>query len=177
MQVQVYFNICWQWKDGYGGDGGAATLARLYYPNCVTLDSSSNILISDGLNNRIRKVNASTGIISTVAGNGNNSALGDSGPATFAFIKSPKGVTVDVAGNIYIADRLNHRIRKVNANTGIITTVAGNGESSEDGDGGLATAAKLFAPSSVAIDGLGNLYIASNNKIRKVNVKQVLFLL
>ena len=157
-------------KFSYGGDGGAATVAYINYPTCVTLDSSSNLLIAEGLNNRIRKVNASTGIISTVAGNGNNSTLGDSGSATSAFIKYPKGVSVDVSGNIYIADYFDHRIRKVNANTGIITTVAGNGESSENGDGGPATAAKLFAPSSVAVDGLGNLYIASNNKIRKVNV-------
>jgi PKD repeat protein/sugar lactone lactonase YvrE len=155
---------------GSGGDGLAATVSYLYYPTCVTLDCSGNLLIAEGLNNRIRKINAGTGIISTVAGNGTNSNLGDSGAAIYAFLKYPKGVSVDVSGNIYIADYFDHRIRKVNANTGIITTVAGNGQSQDGGDGSLATAANLFAPSSVAVDVLGNLYIASYNKIRKVNV-------
>jgi sugar lactone lactonase YvrE len=169
---------------GYSGDGGPATAARLNQPNGVVVDSSGNIYIADTVNHRIRKVTASTGIITTVAGSstiGNGSGLpgngaggysGDGGPATAAELDFPEGVAVDGSGNIYIADNGNNRIRKVTASTGIITTVAGIGKRGYSGDGGAATAARVYAPFGVALDSSGNIYIAEfgNSRIRKVTV-------
>ena len=153
---------------GAGGDGAAATLAQLSTPYGVALDSDNNLYIADGRNNRIRKVTASTGFISTVAGGG--SALGDNGPATSAQLSSPRGVAVDSDGNLYIADTSNNRIRKVDT-AGMITTVVGDGTKGSSGDGGAATAAKLDAPYGVAVDGADNIYIAeyNNHRVRKVD--------
>jgi hypothetical protein len=155
---------------GSGGDGGAATNAGLNGPRGVAVDISGNFYIADAYNNRIRKVTASTGVITTVAGNGTAGFTGDNGPATSAELANPSGVAVDSAGNIYIADYSNNRIRKVTASTGIITTVAGNGTASYFGDGGPATSAALNYPAGVAVDSLGNIYIADyyNNSIREV---------
>ncbi len=121
-------------------------------------------------NNRIRKMDASTGIITTVAGNGTQGYSGDGGSATSASLNGPAGVSVDAEGNIFIADTGNNRIRKVYASTGIITTVAGNGTQGYSGDGGSATSASLNEPAGVSVDAAGNIYIADtgNNSIRKV---------
>jgi sugar lactone lactonase YvrE len=156
--------------EGYSGDGGAATSAKLYYPTGVTLDTGGNIYIADYFNYRIRKVTASTGLISTVAGDGIEGYSGDGGAATSAKLGYPTGVAVDVAGNIYIADYDNYRIRKVTASTGIISTVAGDGTEGYSGDGGAATSAELGLPYGVAVDTAGNIYIADtgNSRIRKV---------
>jgi sugar lactone lactonase YvrE len=134
------------------------------------LDASGNIYISDNNSNVIREVKASTGIIGTVAGNGNRGYSGDGGIATSSMLSEPEGVALDVAGNLYIADWGNNVIRKVTAATGIISTVAGNGKYGFSGDGGPATSAELWDTSGIALDGLGNLYIADlgNNVIRKV---------
>lgn len=155
---------------GYSGDGGAATSAELNQPNGMAVDNAGNLYIADTANQRIRKVTASTGIITTVAGNYTEGFSGDGGPATSAELAAPYAVVVDSAGNLYIADDSNNRIRKVNASTGIITTVAGNGASGYSGDSGLATSAELDGPEGVAVDGAGNLYIAdtANQRIRKV---------
>ncbi len=151
-------------------DGAAATAAQLRYPYRVAADGSGNLYIADTWNNRIRKVDAATGIITTIAGGG--SALGDGGPATSAQLDFPHGVAMDASGNLYIADWNNHRIRKVDA-AGNISTVAGTGTVPGDysGDGGAATAAQLDQPSDVAVDASGNLYIADsdNNRVRKVD--------
>ena len=157
---------------GYSGDGGLATSAELSAPDGVAVDTGGNIYIGDLGNNRIRKVTVSTGDISTVAGDGTAGYSGDGGPATKAELSSPEGVAVDHAGNIYIADHTNSRIRKVTLSTGIITTVAGNGTTGYSGDGGLATKAELCAPEDVTVDSAGNIYIADscNNRIRKVTV-------
>jgi sugar lactone lactonase YvrE len=157
---------------GYSGDGGAATSAEVNIPYGLAVDSAGNIYIADLENNRIRKVTASTGIISTVAGNGTAGYSGDGGAATSAEINFPYGVAVDSAGNIYIADFGNQRIRKVTASTGIISTVAGDGIVGYSGDGGPATSAELDSPTGVAVDGAGNIYIADlgNYRIRKVTV-------
>jgi sugar lactone lactonase YvrE len=155
---------------GYQGDGGAATAAELHQPQGVALDSAGNIYIADFVNNLVRKVAASTGIITTVAGNGTYGFSGDGGRATSAELNQPYGVAADAAGNIYIADSGNSRIREVSASTGIITTVAGNGLYGSSVDGGLATNASLSTPFGVAVDSVGNIYIADTNscKIRKV---------
>src|SRR2546426_7262181 len=112
---------------GGAGDGGAATIANLNSPASVAVDSSGNLYIADLGNSRIRKVAAATGIITTVAGNGSYTFAGDGGAATSASLNSPQSVALDASGNLYIADEANHRIRKVDAASGIITTVAGNG--------------------------------------------------
>jgi len=163
---------------GYTGDNGPATSAELNYPQGVTVDAAGNLYIADYDGNRVRKVAAATGIITTVAGNGSLTLSGDNGPATSAGIGNPYGVAVDGAGNLYIADSNNNRIRKVTVATGIITTVAGGGTSpgtcvgstNSVGDGCLATGASLNSDYGVAVDGAGNLYIADsfNVRIRKV---------
>ena len=152
----------------FGGDGGPATTASLSNPCGVALDAAGNLYIADSGNKRIRKVSPS-GIISTVAGNGTRGFSGDGGPATSASLYYPTGVAVDAAGNLYIADRGNDRIRRVNA-AGIISTLAGNGTYGFSGDGGPATAASLRLPTGVAVDAAGNLYIADtyNGRVRKV---------
>ena len=156
---------------GYSGDGGPATNAELHYPNAVDLDSAGNLYIADTQNHRIREVAASTGTITTVAGDGTPGYTGDGGPATSAELYSPYLVWLDSADNLYIADTLNHAIRKVASGTGIISTVAGTGTVGYNGDGGLATSAEMNMAFSVAVDGPGNLYIADfgNNRIRKVD--------
>jgi hypothetical protein len=131
---------------GYSGDGGAATSAELYDPIGVAVDAAGNIYTADTYNHRIRKVTASTGIISTVAGNGTAGYNGDGIAATSAELYAPDGVSVDSAGNLYIADTHNARIRKVTASTGKISTVAGDGAEGYSGDGGAATSAELYIP-------------------------------
>src|SRR5438094_213220 len=145
---------------GGAGDGGDATIANLNSPAGVAVDSSGNLYIADLGNERIRKLAAATGIITTVAGNGVLGFAGDGGAATSASLNSPAGVALDASGNLYIADYANHRIRKLTAATGIITTVASNGVSGFAGDGGAATSASLNTPAGVALDASGNLYIA-----------------
>jgi len=160
---------------GYTGDGGAAKSAEIRYPSGIALDKSGNIYIADCGNNRIRKVTASTGIISTVAGNGTGGYSGDGGAATSAELAAPGGVVVDSSGNIYIADSNNQRIREVVVSTGLISTSAGNGSVGYAGDGGSATSAKLNGPNGVAIGTSGIVYVADsgNNRIRAVNTALV----
>ena len=149
----------------FSGDGGTATSAVLSASFGLALDPSGNLYSSDWNNSRIRKVSTG-GIISTVAGGG-SLALGDGGSAATATLNSPYGVATDSAGNIYIADKSNHRVRRVSSN-GAITTVAGNGGCcSSGGDGGSATNAEVL-PNSIAFDTGGNLYIGDIASVRKV---------
>jgi sugar lactone lactonase YvrE len=158
----------------YSGDGGAATNATMGLPAGVAVDAFGNMFIADSENNRIRKVNTN-GIITTVAGNGNQSYSGDGGAAINASLNSPNGVALDGSGNLFIADRSNNHIRKVNTN-GIITTVAGNSTGGYSGDGGAAINASLNEPFGMAVDVSGNLFIADSNneRIRKVDTNGII---
>ena len=157
---------------GYSGDGGPAIAAQLNNPAGLCVDAAGDIFIADDGNARVRKVNT-LGIITTIAGGGTG-GIGDGGPATAANV-NPYGVAVDAAGNVYIADQNNERIRKVNT-SGIITTVAGNGTPGFSGDGGAATSAELYYPYDVKVDAAGNLYIPDkhNQRIRKVNTSGII---
>jgi trimeric autotransporter adhesin len=158
-------------EGGFGGDGGPATAALLNNPISIVTDKVGNVYIADHGNNRVRKVD-SKGIITTIAGSGADGGgnKGDGGPATAASFAMPTGIALDKAGNLFIADAVNGYIREVTTD-GIMHTVAGNGYSGYNGDGVMATAAKLFLPWSIAIDQNDNLYIAdqNNNRVRKVN--------
>lgn len=153
---------------GFSGDGSAATSAKLYSPVGVAVDSTGTLYIADSINQRVRKV-TSDGVISTVAGNGTPGFSGDGSSATSAQLSHPWGVAVDSAGSLYIADTVNHRIRKVTS-SGAISTVAGAGIAGYGGDGSVATLAQLQFPAGVTVDSAGNLYISDfgNNCIRKV---------
>ena len=158
-------------NQGFTGDGGPATSATLSFPGGVALDSGGNLFIADQGNHVIRRVDAVTGIITTVAGDGTQGFTGDGGPATSATLSFPFDVTVDSSDNLFIADQFNHRIRRVDAVSGDITTVAGDGTPAFGGDGGPATLASLDSPSGVALDAAGNLFIAdqSNQRVRQVD--------
>jgi sugar lactone lactonase YvrE len=157
---------------GFGGDASLATSGQLYKPQGVAVDASGNLYIADTDNQRIRRVDAATGIISTVAGNGAAGFGGDTLLATSSKdeLNFPDALAFDSLGNLYIADLLNNRIRKVSS-AGIMTTFAGTGGTGNTGDGGSALLAELDAPSGVAVDPAGNVYIADtqNNSIRKVS--------
>jgi sugar lactone lactonase YvrE len=151
--------------EGYSGDGGAATKATLMAPLGVAVDASGNLYIADYYG-WIREVNGSTGVISTLAGNGTNGYSGDGGSASSAQFYNPIGVAVDSAGNVYVADSGNGAVRMIV--NGIITTIAGTGVLSYTGDGGPAAVAQFSAISSIAVDPQGNIYVAdtSNDAIR-----------
>ncbi len=167
---------------GFSGNGGLATAADIMYPEQLALDASCNLYFTDPVFHHARKIDMTTGIITEIAGvggpYGGGSFSGDGGPAVAAELNQPCGIAVDASGNIYIADQLNNRIRKVAAGTGIISTIAGNGNANTSGDGGLATAAEVNSPFSVAVDLSGNVYIAgggyntggSSGMVRKINV-------
>ncbi len=156
---------------GFAGDGGAAAGARLAYPQGVAVDGLGNLFIADSNNHRLRRVDAATSVITTAAGDGANGFAGDDGAATSASLGAPRGVALDAAGNLYIADTGNQRIRRVDGGSGVITTVAGTGGAGFVGDGGPAANAGLWNPQGVAIDVLGNAYIAdtANSRIRRVD--------
>jgi RHS repeat-associated protein len=156
--------------EGFSGDGGPATAAQISVPLGIAVDAAGNVLIADG-GVRIRRVDAATGIISTIAGTGTPGFGGDGGPALQAQLNLPGGIAVDTAGNILIADSLNHRIRRIHAITGTISTVAGSGIGGFAGDNGQATQARLNQPNDVTLDATGNILIAdrNNHRIRRVD--------
>ena len=163
--------------DNFNGDNIAAVNAQLNRPTSIAVVASGDLYIADSSNHRIRKVAATNGIITTVAGNGLPGYSGDVGPATSATLRFAVGVALDSTGNLFIADAGNHVVRKVTPANGFIFTVAGNGagagtdQGSFSGDGGAATAAGLNTPEDIAIDPAGNLYIAdtANNRIRRMS--------
>ena len=137
---------------GDPGDGGSATDATFSsHPMRVTGDRAGNLFVADAHHARIRRIDTATGIIDTVAGCGAEGYSGDGGPATRAQIASPHGTALDEHGNLFIADLKNDRVRRVDASTGTITTVVGNGEHGYSGDGGPATEAMLASPISVTV--------------------------
>lgn len=157
---------------GFSGDGGLATAASLNRPHSIKIDTIGNYYIVDQQNSRIRKIDYSTGMISTIAGNGSFLHGGDGGDATLASFSNPQDIALDKKGNIYIADLGSHRIRKIDV-TGTISTFAGLGTLGFSGDGGLATAAELGYPSGIEVDDTGNLYIADASslvcRVRKID--------
>ena len=156
---------------GFSGDGVSALSAQLSLPTALALDSSGNLYIADTGNHRIRKLNLTTTIITTIAGSGTQGYSGDTGPATSAAIDSPTGIALDASSNLYLADTHNHRIREINANTGVITTIAGTGSPGFSGDTTSATAANLALPHGLTSDSAGNLYLAdtANHRIRRID--------
>jgi sugar lactone lactonase YvrE len=161
-------------KKGFAGDGGPAAKAELDQPFDVAFDRAGNLYFSDTNNHRVRKVDANTGVITTVAGNGKKGFGGDGGPAAAAALNEPYGLALDAGDNLFIVDRLNYCVRKVDAKTGTISTVAGTGgKSGFGGDGGPATKALLAEPNGIALDGKGKLYVAdvAGHRVRAVDLR------
>jgi trimeric autotransporter adhesin len=176
IKSQIISTVAGNGLLGYSGDGGAATAAKLHLPGKVIFDQSDNLYIADSWSHRIRKVDRLTGIITTIAGTGIAGYSGDGMPATSAQLNDPIGLAFDLHGNLYIGEGLNHRVRKINMTTGLISTYAGNGYGAGgfggySGDGGPATAAELNAPGYIVFDTSDNLFICDhlNYRIRKVN--------
>src|SRR5437762_5863154 len=139
-------------EKGFAGDGGPAQAALLHGPFDVAFDRAGNLYFSDTFNHRIRRVDARSGGITTVAGNGEPGYSGDGGPAMRASLNEPYGIAIDRAGNIFVAERLNRRVRRIEAANGTITTLAGTGEAAYSGDGGPAARAGLAEPNGLALD-------------------------
>ena len=158
---------------GFAGDGGAAERALLNGPFDVGFDVDGNLYFSDTFNHRIRRVDARTGIISTFAGSSEAGYAGDGGPATRARLNEPYGIAIDKVANVYIADRHNHCVRRVDRTSGVITTFAGNGVAGFNGDGGPASRAGMVEPNGLALDpAQGRLFIAdvADHRIRVVDL-------
>jgi sugar lactone lactonase YvrE len=156
---------------GFSGDSGPATAAELDSPAGLALDTAGNLYIADSHNHRVREVAAATGTITTLAGTGVAGYSGDGGLAVAAQLDLPTALALDSAGNLYIADTDNHRVRRIAVTTGVIATIAGNGVEAFTGDSGPATAASIDSPNGLALDAAGNLYIADthNGRVREVS--------
>jgi len=165
---------------GFAGDGGPPSLAQLSFPaganpppsGALVFDAQGRLYISDTLNQRIRRVDFTSDRIETIAGTGMQGYAGDSGPATDASLNNPRDLAFGPDGRLYVADELNHAVRAIDLDSGIITTVAGNGSAGFSGDGGAATEAQLFRPAGLDFDAAGHLYIVDtyNHRIRRVSL-------
>lgn len=157
----------------FQGDGEAATKALLDFPTAVAVDGEGHVYIADTMNHRVRRVDAVSGIITTIAGTGQARFSGDGGPAVSAALNEPTALVVDASGRLYIADQSNNRVRVVDLTTGVIETVAGNGVAVYNGDGIPAVEAGLAGPSGLAVGPGGELYVADtfNGRIRMVDRK------
>jgi DNA-binding beta-propeller fold protein YncE len=170
---QLILTVAGTGTAGGGGDGGPTAEAQLNMPFDVALDAHGNIYFSDTFNHRVRRIDQKSGTITTVAGNGSAGFSGDAGPAAKAQLKEPYGIVLDADGNLFIVDRLNRRVRRVDSRTRIITTIAGNGTKAYGGDGGPAIAAGLAEPNGVAIDRSGRFLLIADvggNRVRKVDL-------
>ncbi len=158
---------------GYSGDGGPAVSAALREPFMCSFDIKCNMFFCEAQNHVVRRVDASTGHITTVAGTGEAGYAGDEGPATEATLNEPYSLEVDAAGNVYIVDRLNAAVRRVDGTTGIITTVAGTGEPGYSGDRGPGNHAQLREPNDCFLDGRGGLLIADiqDQRVRRLDLE------
>ncbi|MEM1121236.1 MAG: hypothetical protein AAGJ18_12365 [Bacteroidota bacterium] len=158
-------------EEGYAGDGKLATETMLNRPWCIVFDAEGNLLFSDRSNHRIRKIDAETGVITTIAGVGEANFFGDGGRADKAFISYPSKLAFGPDGQLYFADDGNGRIRRIDLTTNIITTFAGNGGLGYGGDGGPALEASFYSASSISFDAVGNAYIGdkNNNRVRRID--------
>ena len=157
---------------GYNGDGILATAAQINIPSALAFDNNGDLYFTDRSNSRIRKIITATGIISTVAGTAATGYNGDGILATAAQLNNPNEVSFDASGDMYIADWLNNRVRKVNMSTGVISTIAGTGAAGYNGDGIAATAAQINGPCGITFDNAGNIYIAEYGgaRVRKITI-------
>lgn len=155
---------------GFSGDGGPATSAQVDSPTGVAVDGGGNVYLADSHNRRIRKVDAASGVITTIAGGGTG-GLGDGGPAMRASLVLPVAVAVDATGNVWIADAGDHRVRRIDGASAVIQTVAGTGVEGNSGDGGMAVSAVLDTPSGVAVALSGDVYVADehNRTVRRID--------
>jgi sugar lactone lactonase YvrE len=155
------------------GDGGPATAAALNFPSSVAVDGQGNLYIADTLNHCMRRVDAATGLITTVAGTGAQRFSGDGGPGIAATLNEPAAVVIDQDRYLYIADQGNHRVRRLDLVTGLISTVAGTGEAAYNGDGMPAVEAALAGPSGLALGPDHSLYVADtfNGRIRRIDLE------
>lgn len=156
---------------GFAGDGGPAMQADLSQPLALALDGDGNLLVADSFNDRVRKIDLESLVITTITGNGTETSTGDGGPATLAAVSLPVALAVNPAGDLFVAEQEGNRIRRIDHATGVITTVAGTGEFGFAGDGGPATAARLYRPRGLAFDPSGGLFISDseNFRIRRVS--------
>lgn len=156
---------------GFSGDGGPATAAELDSPTAVAVGGNGEIYLCDSHNVRVRRVDATTGVMTTVAGGGVTAVSGARGLATAADLGLPVGLAADSAGNLWIADAAGHRILRVDAATGLIRTVAGGGAQGFSGDGGPAVSAWIDTPTSLAVDSAGNVFLADahNHRVRRID--------
>ncbi len=156
---------------GFAGDGGDALAAELDAPRGVALDAAQNLYIADTHNNRVRRVNAVTHVITTVGGTGKPGFSGDGGPAGQAQLRAPLALALDASQHLFVADSGNHRVRSIDLSSGAISTVAGTGKQGFSGDGGPAALASFDTPSGLVLDASGNLFIADagNRRVREVS--------
>ena len=161
-------------KIGYSGDGGPATEATMYKPHEIRFDVNGDLYFTDMMNHVIRKVDMKTGIISTIAGNNTPGFSGDGGPATAAQLKQPHSLQFGPKGNLYICDIGNHRIRKIDTKTGIITTIAGDGKRGATPDGAKFSKVSLNGPRTIDFDKQGNMWLAlrEGNQVFKLDMKR-----
>ena len=174
--TQVITTVAGTGEAGYSGDGGPATEATMDNIYSLTVDTNGDIYIVDRLNAALRKVSAATGIMTTVAGTGEPGYSGDGRPGPQAQMREPNDCWLDGKGGLLIADIQDQRVRRLDLNTGLITTFAGNGENRRTGNGGPANEASLMGPRAVCMDSWGNTYIAERegNGVRKVDAKGVM---
>jgi DNA-binding beta-propeller fold protein YncE len=158
---------------GYAGDGGPATQALLNNPFDLAFDPAGNLCFSDTYNHCIRRIDARSGVITTIAGTGEEGFSGDGGPATSARMNQPYGMVIDRTGNVYVADRLNGRVRRIDGASGVITTLAGDGSAKYSGDGGASAHAGLAEPNGLALDRAHrNLFITdvADHRVRVIDL-------